>query len=320
MANASTWAEVKAALQSGNNVTLTADIDMNEVNPLGDNIIMNYGSTCTLDGNGHTIKNLRTKVSSPVAIFGMAFGGTGRTFTIKNLDFQNLILAGASLIGANGGTAASTTVIENVRICGTRSGEAYMFSYNGGITMSRCSIDLPWKGSGDNLAYTSLKPKQTGASPSITDYANYCRFVESYGGWNIPNVNYDATDSAFLGCSYFKLNGCRIEGSMKMPYSSGYSYFILNILNFYVARYTPSAQNVCDIDWILPTNDNYEVQYSNFSGVVKKSFTKPNGTSVTSVYDWSTSGYPIPIFATEEQMKDAAWLSNAGFDIIVPIT
>ena len=161
----STWAELKTALSDnsndGNTIKLTADIDMNGVAPEGDNIVMSYDNAITLDGDNYTIKNLRTKLSSPVAIFGMAFGGTGRTFTIKNLKLQNLILSGASLIGANGGTAASTTILEDVRICGSRSGAAYMFSYYGGITMSKCTIDLPWKTTGADLTYTSLKPKQT---------------------------------------------------------------------------------------------------------------------------------------------------------------
>lgn len=319
----SSWPELKAALQNndndGNTIKLIADIDMNGVAPTGDNIVMTYTNSMILDGDNHTIKNLRTKVSSPVTIFGMNLGSTGGAFTIKNLNFQNLISAGASLIGANGGYTAGTTVLEDVNICGTRSGAAYLFSYTGGITMTSCSIDLPWKGTGSTLTYTSLKPKTSGTSPSITDYANYCRFVESYGGWDVPDtIYYTDEDSAFLGCSYFKLSGCRIEGSVKLPYGNNKYYPYIH--NPYVCKYTPSAQNVCDLDWkgtVTYGNIN-TAYYQNFSGVMKKAFFKADGTAVSNPTNGGASGYPKPILATESQMKDASYLSGQGFDIIVP--
>lgn len=318
----STWAELKTALQNNpeNTIKLTADIDMNEVAPTGDSIAMSYGSSSILDGNGHTIKNLRTKISSPAPIFGTSFAGTGRSFTIKNLNFVNLILAGASLVGATASNMQppTTTVFENVGIVGSRSGAAYLFSYNGGITMNRCTIELPWKGSGSNLAYTSLVPKTLNESPSITALANYCRFVESHGGWTVPEtLYYNTVDSAFLGCSYFKLSGCRIEGSVKLPFGNTRYYPYIN--NPYVCKYTPSSQNVCDLDWKGTVTNTYnEVYYQNFSGVMKKSFLKANGTEITISTDGGTSGYPKPIIATAAQMKDASWLSGQGFDIVVP--
>lgn len=316
----STWPELKTALQSGSNgktVKLTSDIDMNEVAPTGDTISVTYNAN-VIDGNGHAIKNLRTRVSNPVPIFDTQFSATDFTFTIKNINFVNLILAGASLVGKSTGSGytAATTIFENIGIVGSRSGAAYLFTYNSGITMNRCTIELPWKGSGSDLTYTSLIPKTISESPSITASANYCRFVESHGGWTVPSLSSGTIDSAFLGCSYFKLSGCRIEGSVKLPYGNNKYYPYIH--NPYVCKYTPSAQNVCDLDWKGTVTNNEAALYQNFSGVMKKSFLKGDGTAITTTEDGGTSGYPKPIIADAAQMKDASWLSTAGFDIIVP--
>ena len=335
----STWAELKTALQEDNDAKLMADIDMNEVAPNGDYINLNHASSVTLDGNHHVIKNLRTPVSSPKHIFNCQFGGTGRTLIIKDLDFQNLILAGASLIGADSGMSApSTTQINGCRFVGSRSGVAYLLAYNTDVTLNRCFTYIPWQGAGQSdLSYTSLIPKSTS---NVTAVANYCWFREKYTGWsyNITTDKYYPTASSAndvipsFSFSMFKLNGCYIDGSMRIPagydtINAGrkYVYYCELIARAVNNAYTPSAQNVFDCDLIaelgsVTLTDN-TIRTCGWSGVIKKSAQTTGGAEVSSYTFPSGSnmgGSITPIFATPAQMKDASWLSNAGFDIIVP--
>lgn len=316
----STWAELKTALQAQNNAKLMADIDMNEVAPNGDYIILSYGESITLDGNHHKIRNLRTTVNNPRPIFACQYGGTGRTLIIKDLDFQNLILAGASLVGANIGHSyvPSTTQINGCRFVGSRGGTAYLLTYNTGITVNNCYFDLPWVGNGQsNLAYTSLIPKNTSAA--TTAVANYCRFKEKYTGWIYPSEVYFGTSDKYFSFSFFKINGCRIEGSFTLPNADRQNASLLHLLStFNMDAYTPSAQNVFDVELSLLSNDRVKMFIASKATLIKKSATLPNGTVLTADSAYERYSGDTPILATAEEMTDAAALSAKGFDIVVP--
>jgi len=316
----STWAQLKTALQASNDVKLMADIDMNEVAPNGDYITLSYGESLTLDGNHHKIRNLRTTVDSPRPIFACQFGGVNRRLIIKDLDFQNLILAGASLVGSNTGYSypPSTTQINSCRFVGSRSGAAYLLAYNTGITANNCYFDLPWTGAGQsNLAYTSLISKNT--SSATTAVANYCRFKEKYTGWIYPSeVEYNTSDKYF-SFSFFKINGCRIEGSFTLPNADIQNASLLHLLSTYnLNAYTPSAQNVFDVELSLLSNDREKMFVVTKATLIKKSAKLPNGTVLTADSAYETWAGDTPILATAEEMTDAAVLSAKGFDIVVP--
>ena len=333
----STWPQLKTELQSSHDVKLMADIDMNEAAPNGDYVTLE--GSVTIDGNHHVIKNLRTTVSSPKPIFLCHYPGT-RSLTIKDLDFQNLILAGNSLVGSDSSynSYPSPTQINGCRFVGSRSGAAYLLAYNSGITLNNCYFNLPWQGSGQsNLSYTSLIPKST---ENVSAIANYCWFREKYTGWiynSTMGTYYPDASSAneripSFSFSMFKLNGCYIDGSMKIPagydvINSGrkYVYYCELILKAVNNAYTPSAQNVFDCDLIADIGGTSltenTIRTCGWSGVIKKNAHTPGGVEVSSYTFPSGStmgGSTTPIFESPADMKNAAELANDGFDIIVP--
>ena len=337
-------------------IKLLNDIDMNDAAPEGascnvtsiaaDAIYTAYSGALIIDG-GYTdeatgedkryvIKNLRTPISSPSPIFNFSHSlgfYNNQTYTIrltfKNIDFKNLILSGAAFLNMieNYYTFHEIT-FENCRFAGSRT-SAYFINHNNNITCNNCYFDMQWYGAGQsNLAYTSYIPK-LGVDPTSA-IANFCRFKESYGGWTWPSdLAYNSTDR-FFTCSFFKMSGCRIEGKAQIPgcyraaggNNGGYYFPIISRGN---ASYVPAAQNVFDVSLTAVRNSGvYDIDtvlYSTFTGVVKTDI-KYEGTTITSFTD-NRSGfdggtYAAPILATPAQMKDAEWLSNNGFNIVVP--
>lgn len=333
----STWDGIITALfnfDTGDIIRLTADINLNNEYPLGVNstdlIAGGYeGSSVTIDGNGYAIRNLRTKVGSPANIFYKT-GGNPLTITFVNIDFVNIILAGASLVQMT--SSGDTLKFQNCRFVGSRSGTAYLININANVNLNltSCFINVPWQGAGQtSLGYTSLIPKNDSAATSAV--ANYCWFREKYTGWTYAaSYRYDTT-TRFYSFSYFKLNGCYIDGSMSIPnlltYNDSYAYYS-PFFSRYIANYTASAQNVFDVNLTClntvtdGSSVSSQVHYSSFSGVVKKNAYAPNGVECSfsgySKSDFDGGTYVNPILATPEQMRDAEWLSNEGFDIIIP--
>lgn len=327
-----TWAELKARLSSSSGlaendiIELTADINMNEVAPTGDTVSIPIAGNMhiTLDGKNHVIKNLRTPISSPTHIFNYGGGSFPLYFTIKDLDFQNLILAGASLFG---GEKYAELTLNNCRFVGSRSGAAYLVNYStsNNIILNSCYFNLPWSAPNEtNLAYTSLIPK-TDSSTATTVTANYCRFKEHYGGWIVPSDSYMGNQSGYFSFSFMKISGCLAEGDARLPLkndsSEGVILYFLHRPN--VDAYTPSAQNVIDIN-LTCKNTQYApepsgIVYGNFSGVVNKQIKKLNGNVLNTNYTaFGNDSKAYPILATPEQMMDASWLASQGFDIFVP--
>lgn len=339
----STWAGLVTALNgfsTGDIIKLTADINLNTEYPQGvDSCAFDQsgyeGSAVTIDGDGHAIINLRTRLSSPVSIFTKTGTGNYLTVNFKNIDFVNLILTGASLVSL---TSNDTMIFQNCRFVGSRSGAAYLINNNTNVTLTTCYIDMPWAGAGQtNLSYTSLIPKSTS---NVTAVANYCWFREKYTGWiyntaiGTYNPNASSANDIIPSFSFsmFKLNGCYIDGSMTIPagydvISSGrkYVYYCELISRAVNNAYTPSAQNVFDCDLIADIgstslNEN-TIRTCGWSGVIKKNAHTVGGAEITSYTFPSGSGMGgsiAPIYATPAQMKDAQALSDLGFDIVVP--
>ena len=91
--------------------------------------------------------------------------------------------------------------------------------------------------------------------------------------------------------------------------------------------YTPTAQNVFDVSLICDDTGlsefNKVVGCSGFTYLVKMDAKcKSDGSACTYTTNGADSidgaSRPLPLLATPAQMKDAQWLSNNGFDIVVP--
>ena len=356
----STWAELVTAFDSistseDTTIKLTADIDMNDTNPEGTGLskdsswwqhtlIIDGGYTDSVTGEdkNHVIKNLRTPISSTANLFYFTYneqyGSSNQIYVkFKDIDFQNLILSSGNFVDWDSSKLQSfNLVIENCRFVGSR-GNYYLIGknlYTSGyatpsITCSKCYFDMPWNGAGQtNLSYTSLIPKDD--SNNTNTVANYCRFKESYGGctWG-DSLTYQSTDR-FFSCSYFKMIGCRVEGSAQIcgvTDSNDKGAYYMPIISKPNASYVPTTQNVFDVEITAVRNsatyDTDNVLYSTFTGVVNKNV-KYNGIDVTtftdnrSDFDGGTT--TAPILATPTQMKDPAYLNSQGFDIVVPAT
>lgn len=343
----STWAELEACFANNTtDIKLIADIDLNDEYPQGvTGFTYNFGTVVTIDGeyveNGvkkrHIIRNLRTNMTNPQTIFKQSAGsGTNDGTTIKNVDFQNLILAGANFL-----ESADTykTTINNCRFTGSRTGTAYFMKKSSSYStasLTNCSFDLPWKGAGQSdlnpisLIYAGGISINAGTSNFLQ--ANYCRFVEKYTGWVLPtDLRYDS-NGRYYSFSAMKLNGCRVEGEATVPtflcYDDNYAYYSPFFYKQF-ASYLSPTQNVFDIR--ITCKDTHssgtlvnKLCYGAFNGVVSDTAVNESNIGIP-LEDYSSSKYyfdkqsstcPNPIIANATQMKDSAWLQTQGFDIV----
>ena len=334
----STWDGLVTALNgfaTGDVIKLTADIDLNREYPTGVDSCSfeqsgSEGSSVTIDGNGHKIKNLRTKISSPSNIFVKSGTSSALSVTFKDTDFVNLILSGAALISVSGHND-DTMTFKNCRFVGKRTGASYLIAQNKNVTLESCYFNVPWQGSGlSTRQYISLIPRSSSVTSTVV---NYCWFHEHYTGWIMPDGwNYnDDVNSVFFSFSFMKINGCYIDGDGVCTKETINGSDGANMLKFITkanaAGYTPSAQNVFDgTITIMNGIDNGRIEIGNLSGVMKKDIQVPSGSTAISTYsnvqdgDVVATNKPFPIKATASQMQDASWLSNQGFDIIIPIS
>ena len=314
-------------------IKLTSDINMNTEAPEGVKHTVSefpYGDVGTLviDGQGYKIQNLRTDISSPGDILYLtADRTTSPTAGLhwKNTDFVNIILADGSFLNYDTSKIKLTFQLTNCRFVGSRGGNAYLvgttpIGASNPLTFTSCFFDIPWQGAGisyDALGPTSLIPKVNSSAPNVS--ANYCWFREKYTGWEYSAYDYSTVDR-FFSFSFMKINGCYIDGSMVIPdddsdISAGLLYPLSAKI---VAAYTPSIQNVFDCQITTQAN-TAQIYYYNFYGLLRTGAQKPDGSVFTddSYSEMGQEDMPYPILATPERMKDAAWLSNAGFDIII---
>ena len=337
----STWDGLATAISGfadGDIIKLTADIDLNREYPSGvascDITQSSAGTyTLTIDGDGHKIRNLRTSITDPHSIFMKNSNAFTLEIILQNIDFVNLILSGASLIYVQGSDGDSV-VCNDCRFVGSRSGSSYLIYKNRNVVLNRCYFNIPWQGL--NLStrqYISLIPPQIAAT---TTYANYCWFHEHYTGWVMPEYwdwdpTYSDADSVFFTFSFMKISGCYIDGDAvatrvgisRTPTDCTIKFITTSNAN----SYTAASQNVvdCSVNFINVAPNYSRVYIGNLGGLYKEdvlfsgqqstsSITYSNGTQ----YNGCSTTASFPIKATPEQMKDATWLYNNGFAIIVP--
>lgn len=337
-----TWAAAMAALVTegqgtwGDSVIkLTDDIDLNDEAPEGSatSVTKNgsYG-TLTIDGTAtgkerYEVRNLRNVVGGSSAIITIGGSvGNAHTLKFKNIDFVNLLISGAAFLAKGGSNTGLVVIFENCRFVGTRSGaNCYLYNQYRNVTLTSCFVNLPWQGLGQtDLSCTSLVPKNAGST--TTAVANYCWFREHYTGWIIPNKpSITGGDAWVWSCSYFQCSGCYIDGDMKVSNYQTTSYTDAG-MGEVLARtnettYTPSAMNVLDVSIDCGTYSS--VKYGWWYGLYVQRAHKSDGTAVTiSLANDEGPNLPSsfrkPLFATVEQSKDAQWLYENGFDIVIP--
>ena len=306
-----------------------------------------YIDSISGENKNHVIKNLRTPINSVGTIFYFTFNGSASTaigVKFQNIDFQNFILSSGNGFDYDHTKLQTFTLtLEKCRFVGSR-GNYYLIgknqytstTYNCSNILNNCYFDLPWRGAGQsNLAYTSLIPKDD--SSNTNSVANFCRFKETYGDW-IYSDNYGMNPSIrIFSFSYFKCSGCRIEGSMTIPVWQNTTLQQYNGVSFLCAfttlaftkynPFTPTVQNVFDVSITCDDTDlenfNKVVGCSSFSYLVKMDAKcKSDGSVCTYTTDGAvnidSSTRPLPLLATPQQMKNAAWLYDNGFDIVVP--
>ena len=336
--NVTTWSELVNALKQAQPddvdtvINLMNDIDMNEVAPtgVGTNQIKCFGRSMVLNGNGHYIKNLRTSISNPQPIFSMADYHylASSSLNILNLDFVNLICAGADFLFDSSNYRQVN--FRNCRFVGYRTGNSYLIHQNKKITCTSCYFDMPWYGAGSSAyEYTSLIERGTPTEDIPT--ANFCWFHESYGGWTLTggsSTTSPPSDYPTTQCCMFAMNGCYIDGTMKVPYKQSgsdvyiYCHVYRNAIGSY---YTASTPNVIDMEWTSTrhaswTPSAYIAHVLDMSAVFSRNVTYYGDVPIppsSIAYSRDAAGsQPDVILATPEQMEDVSWLRAQGFPVI----
>lgn len=316
-------------------INLMNDIDMNDgyASGVSTTQIKCFGRSMILNGNGHCIRNLRTSISNPQPIFSMAdyHYSANIPLRISNLDFVNLICAGADFLEES--SSYRYVQLTNCRFVGYRTGNSYLIGQDAKISCTSCYFDMPWYGAGSSVYdYTSLVKR--GEPTTDIPTANYCWFHESYCGWTLSGGSYSISpgvDYPTTQCSMFAMNGCYIDGNMKMPYRQK-SFEVAEIYCEVYRRiignyYTASTPNVIDIEWSMSRHpswgpSSYEAIVLNMNAVFSEKVTYYGNIPITpssvSYSRLSQGSQPNIILATPEQMEDVEWLRSQGFPIIDP--
>lgn len=341
--NVSTWAELLSALNQSasqsRTIKITADIDCNDEIPMGVSSTIqlqgsgNYplyidGSYTDAQGNkkNHVIRNLRTHTTSPVDIFktlsspGGSDSGTYLYVYIRNIDFINLVLAGASFLGVNIGSSYTSNYqqvnFNSCRFVGrrdrylVRSIENARNASDNGIYYTSCFFNMPYKPSG-STANTYVPLNQVWAYISGTNrcFANYCRFKDTYGGWDIGQFVPTVSVAPQCCTHNLYLNGCYIYGQIIGDSTIGIS-------NHYT--YNPVIQNVVDADLYVTNGGSAGSSINIYApkGIYRNKITKWNTTPEIAYVDNNQNASAISV--PPDKMTDPAYLYSQGFDIVVP--
>lgn len=313
----STWAELAAcpsSLSNGDTVSITQDINCNDEIPTGvASTITFQNKNVVIDGNHHTIRNLRTSITNPVEIFASDLG-EGK-FTLQNIDFINLYIAAPLMdfVGADRG------IIKNCRFVGKRTHNLCVnrTSWGSGITLESCFFNVPYLPNKISDFDASKLRLQVCATNKA--FARYCRFYE-----HELIRDSEVTSSPTADCTEFsalQMDGCYISGTIV-----GWTYVdgsdVTGVLNLGAYSYSSSMQNVIDADIrfkstvsddILPS----EIQLYCPAGVLKNYYRK-YGDDSTVISATIVNNNNATILASPAEMVDPAALYAKGFDIMVP--
>ena len=311
----STWAELVAAIRASGDsdtVKLIADINCDNEIPEGvSSTITTSAAYLKIDGEyvedgvtkRHEIRNLRSSTNSPVTIFKITTSKYTDSFTMKGIDFLNLILSAPLLEDYNYTAGNNNTVnIQNCRFTGKRTSPLMKMTRGSNerttFNFQRCYCNMIYNGNThSNLPLFDLYTTGIG-------YMSNCRIRETFAGTYTPS-----SSDGEATCSVFnmRLSGCRVEGEVVSGKNPRYHS------DAAMSGYTPAAQNVYDVDFKLTNNTDTSVPLYAFKGVVKVPIRKKDDESTTYTISSASTGV---IQATESQMQDASWLAQQGFDIV----
>jgi hypothetical protein len=249
---------------------------------------------------------------------GSSDSGTYLYVNIKNIDFINLVLAGASFLGIGIGSSYTGNYqqvnINSCRFVGRR--DRYLVrtvdnprSTNNAINYTSCFFNVAYKPSG-GTANTYVPINQVWAYDGTNRcFANYCRFKEAYGGWTIGQ--FAPTIAVAPQCSTHNLylNGCYIYGTIVTGYDA------VGISNHY--SYNSTLQNVVDADLYVTDGGSAGSSINVYApkGIYRNKITKWNTTPEIAYVDNNQNANAISV--PPDKMTDADYLYAHGFDIVV---
>jgi len=329
MANVSSWADIVEALNGATgNITLNLTQDINlyyevdyvyGIQPL----YIPDGCDLMIEGNGHQIINLTNAIGTTGGIF-MTNSLNTTTVELRDVDFVNLVLNNAALVYCQ--NASDELTVYNCGFEGKRYGTSYLFDVPS-AHFTGCFFDIPWIGTGQNpQKYTSLVTNPTSSSASTNYEAEYCWFREHYTNWNVTTWSYtninSTTNSTLWSFFFIKLNGCYIDGDMKISvdtHSSWATRIPIDLVHHpNRTTYTPTKMSVFDVN-VLCAGTRTNADYGSWFGLYVNKLYNENSESLTfygRAYDCNTgAGYPYPIIATEEEAESESWLRQNGFAI-----
>ena len=311
-----TWTELTNRIKnasSGDVIKIIADIDCNDEIPMGVTSPIQAGTNSfTVDGtyteNGVTKNRVIRNLRCTVTIFRL--GGSGGSTTFKNIDFVNSLFDSnlAAVIGTGSQYSPTYLYLRNCRFSGER--KHYLVNKVEGSSSERVlvycySCDFNLKYVGTSATYIPLFYRYAESGDwSWKSYAYYCHFKERYSGTYTPP---SSTTAAMCGVSNTFLDGCRVDGEIV-----GNAAVVLAVSGV-VDLGAPSLKNVYDLN-IKLTTSNTSTTVTALPGVFRVPITNKNNPTVTYTISSQTSG---TLAATESQMKDAQWLSEHNFPVVV---
>lgn len=317
--NVSTWTELTSAItanyESELNITINIlnDIDCNNEIPEGvpSTISLPTGTNqstyryFTINGNGHTIRNLRSHVTSPVSIFYLPSSYDYIIYTFNDISFINLVLtSNASFVKADSFNRPTQRGMRFNRCNFVGRREYSLFTVDrisANTIFNNCFFNIPNMINNLDIYHNPLWYKEFDSNV----YANFCWFRFTYLGK--PNVGYQNYSYLYD----INLNGCYIDGEFCIDNSS-YSIGSINITSNYT--YNATIQNVCDLKIMTTSAPSGTTTINMTKGIIKDRLTVRGNDSVTYPTTYNAAAIPIP----PDKMLDAQYLYDHGFDVIVP--
>ena len=327
----STWGEIVSNLNGTMTddiltLKLTKNIDCNKEIPEGvastikvkarsgakTRVVIDGSYTENDEEKNYEIRNLRTHVSSPVNIFEMVTNGSAKpTILFKNIDFVNLLLMGTGTqlflkTGNDVSTSNYYNTFENCRLVGKRS-RMWLYGHSDNpytvstdsLRMISCFVNMPYVDANPDAQYQRLCKSSTA---NFSHQADYCHFVDTYGGWT------PTTDGMLL--YRFNLNGCYIEGDIVGNVSNG-----IRVTTAYA--YDSPMQNVVDCRLLSKDAPSETISVYAPKGIWKDKISPFDNPESSTTYAY-TNQNAAAIPCTPAEMLSPSDLADKDFDIVVP--
>lgn len=291
-----TWEELVAEIATGGTIGLGADIDMNASAPLGLSSSISVMNSFTIEGNGHQIRNLRTSVTSPVAVFSCRSDGSV-SIIINEVDFLNITLD-APLFAQ--GNQYTTVKLTKCRFTGRR--DALFMQYNDSATQECLTIS--------QCFFNFIHATTPNTNSTIVDFIGG-GVDRSYqlASVSLSKIKFSDTSSIRIGYNNYKairISGCYVYGTVNVYNDNNNAAYIYasgpltSIFNVYMNR------ALSQYAWFTLSAQSSSSATSIFYNSSRTSPASISGSNITYVS------------CTDAEMKSASSLRNKGLDIVVP--